>query len=628
MNDKKEVLKLKPFTKFLFTIGELPTSYLISMTYEEQLLWFCNYLKETVIPTINNNAEAIIELQEYVANYFDNLDVQEEISNKLDKMAQDGSLTALIKEYIDPIYQSYEAEINQSINNFTNSVDNRITLIDDKVNAVGSGAPLVASSTSGMTDTSRVYVNTTDGKWYYYNGTAWTIGGTYQSAEDSETVTELEDLVDEITEIGKNKYSGTDVIKDNTNRNYIEETLEVPIPAGTYTMSAVVRYLEGGHTVIKTNLRFRNDGGEVAQAQIDVGYPERTSVTFTLSEEVTKIRFYGSTGSTEEYWTDKASYTNIQIEVGLLATDYVPFHISAIDTYAREKITQLSGSIKYVSTNGDDSNTGDDPTSPLATIQHAVALGGRTVVLEFGTYTENFKNTGLKEFTLIGNGSTIQYSDGETACFELRNCFINIIDTIFDASGTETSISGAHFRDCTGRVENCIFKNAHYMGARLDGSNLTLIRCEAFGNNIDGFNAHDTARHTSDCTFIDCFAHNNHDDGLSFHENGKIHVHGGEYYDNDSTGIAPHNNCNCEIIGAYIHNNDSGIEAFNTSPTTTPYPVMVVNSCIITNNTSDLEARGYGISVKYYEAYINATAIENNQKGKIAQDSYSTVVRY
>lgn len=42
-------------------------------------------------------------------------------------------------------------------------------------------SPLVASSTAGMTDTSRIYVNTTDGKWYYYNGSEWTIGGIYQS---------------------------------------------------------------------------------------------------------------------------------------------------------------------------------------------------------------------------------------------------------------------------------------------------------------------------------------------------------------------------------------------------------------------------------------------------------------
>ena len=46
-----------------------------------------------------------------------------------------------------------------------------------------SGSPLAASSTDDMTDTTQIYVNTTDGKWYYYDSDneTWQIGGTYQS---------------------------------------------------------------------------------------------------------------------------------------------------------------------------------------------------------------------------------------------------------------------------------------------------------------------------------------------------------------------------------------------------------------------------------------------------------------
>lgn len=49
------------------------------------------------------------------------------------------------------------------------------------------GSPLVASTAAAMTDTSRVYVYTgsesgyTAGNWYYYDGTAWTSGGVYNS---------------------------------------------------------------------------------------------------------------------------------------------------------------------------------------------------------------------------------------------------------------------------------------------------------------------------------------------------------------------------------------------------------------------------------------------------------------
>ena len=108
MNDKieKEVIKLPPFKRMCMTIGELPTSYLESMTYYEMLIWFTNYLSKTVIPTINNNAQAITEIQElftklqdYVNNYFDNLDVQEEINNKLDQMVEDGTFEEIISTY-------------------------------------------------------------------------------------------------------------------------------------------------------------------------------------------------------------------------------------------------------------------------------------------------------------------------------------------------------------------------------------------------------------------------------------------------------------------------------------------------------------------------------------------------
>lgn len=164
LNELKPVGKLNPFAKFCCTIGNLPTSYMISLTYEEQLLWLCKYLEDTVIPAVNTNALAVKELQElyvvlknYVDNYFENLDVQDEINNKLDEMVEDGELQQLFSN----IFSDLQAQINSLAN----------------------GSPLVASSTSEMTDTSKIYVNTTDGYWYYYDGTQWTQGGVYQSTQ-------------------------------------------------------------------------------------------------------------------------------------------------------------------------------------------------------------------------------------------------------------------------------------------------------------------------------------------------------------------------------------------------------------------------------------------------------------
>ena len=203
-NPTVEVNKLQPITKFIYTLGVLPTSYLMSMTFQEQVTWLCNYISQTVIPAINDNVEAVQELQniykdlqDFVNNYFDDLNVQEEINNKLDQMATSGEFNAIIQQYVDPLYQGYVNEINgvvanqnTEINNFKSSVNSEInsfeTNINNRITSIASGSPLVATSTSEMTDTSRVYVNTTDGKWYYYDGDSWEIGGTYQSTEISD----------------------------------------------------------------------------------------------------------------------------------------------------------------------------------------------------------------------------------------------------------------------------------------------------------------------------------------------------------------------------------------------------------------------------------------------------------
>ena len=127
-SDKKveiPTMKVLPLKKICMTIGELPSSYLETMTYYEMLIWFINYLRDNIIPTVNANGEAVEELQvlfvelqnyinnfkdsidedvenleEYMNNYFENLDVQDEINNKLDQMLEDGDLEQIIEQFL------------------------------------------------------------------------------------------------------------------------------------------------------------------------------------------------------------------------------------------------------------------------------------------------------------------------------------------------------------------------------------------------------------------------------------------------------------------------------------------------------------------------------------------------
>lgn len=102
----------KPFRFWCQKI--LPLVYDDSLSYYELLNKVVDYLNR-VINNVDSIGEAFndlggrfeslqssfIELSEMVDNYFDNLDVQQEINNKLDEMAQDGTLDALIQPLVD-----------------------------------------------------------------------------------------------------------------------------------------------------------------------------------------------------------------------------------------------------------------------------------------------------------------------------------------------------------------------------------------------------------------------------------------------------------------------------------------------------------------------------------------------
>ena len=61
----------------------------------------------------------------------------------------------------------------------TPTVKERVAVLESMIQRVASGAPIVVSSTSGMTDTDQIYVLKTDGQWYYHDGSTWVAGGEY-----------------------------------------------------------------------------------------------------------------------------------------------------------------------------------------------------------------------------------------------------------------------------------------------------------------------------------------------------------------------------------------------------------------------------------------------------------------
>lgn len=128
----------KPLGNFRFWCQKvLPLVYDDSLSYYELLCKVVDYLNKTMedVETLN---DAYNKLQEYVNNYFDSLDVTEEINNKLDSMANDGTLTELLLPYIQQ-----------------------------------ETPPIFVDSTENMTNKNRIYVLSSNGHVYAWNGSSF-----------------------------------------------------------------------------------------------------------------------------------------------------------------------------------------------------------------------------------------------------------------------------------------------------------------------------------------------------------------------------------------------------------------------------------------------------------------------
>lgn len=221
-----EIKFLKPFTRFCMTIGNLPSSYLVSMTYEEQLLWLCDYLEKTVIPTINNNSEVTKEIQDlfnqlknYVEHYFDNLDVQQEINNKLDEMVEDGSLENILYNYtkIQRIYNT----VNDMINDESLTLNQKIKCLGLNSINDGFGGEFIINNENGIdlnNGLKALFINNYQDNFYnniYYekeivNNTSCYL--TYIPKNDNNGK-QIDFYVDKCEPLSPNEYS----IKNNTN---------------------------------------------------------------------------------------------------------------------------------------------------------------------------------------------------------------------------------------------------------------------------------------------------------------------------------------------------------------------------------------------------------------------------
>lgn len=118
-------------------------------------------------------------------------------SQLADRATEQGDLTQLNTTDKTSLVNALREVKTQAINN-TTSISNNTTALTNIGNASPKGtyATLSALQTAFSTGTTGIYVVTADGNWYYWSGSAWTVGGVYQStgiADGSITSNKLAD---------------------------------------------------------------------------------------------------------------------------------------------------------------------------------------------------------------------------------------------------------------------------------------------------------------------------------------------------------------------------------------------------------------------------------------------------
>lgn len=206
------------------------------------------------------------------------------------------------------------------------ALDGRVTQAEAAV-----GTPLIASTVAGMTDITKIYVYTgsetgyTSGNWYYWNGTAWTSGGVYNStAFETDTTLSVAGMAadakatgDELTDVK----SDIDVL--NTNLipvfadyyRYVNVDISDELQNGFYENG--VYYANGSYRSIKHNCIV----GERYEISTYLRLNNHWAIVYFYDSNDNLIAKYG--GDADGTLTEDTYYENYEIVVPNRASYFV-----------------------------------------------------------------------------------------------------------------------------------------------------------------------------------------------------------------------------------------------------------------------------------------------------------------
>ena len=268
----------------------------------------------------------ITELIKNIRNAIYGKDVRESIAGAIEQCYEDASKSGNANMEVTDARGNYNTLKKRLDNSDSVKADKTITNnLQNQINGLASGSPLVASSLSEMTDTSRVYVNTNDGHWYSYDGKEWIDGGVYQATEILINDENLIDIRNDINSYKNSIYLGNTllingtpqikgIISDTTGIFRIDKTDANLIASEKYYFLPKNSYLNIITNGLKINLYFYDENLSFIESLYKNGDLSSANINL-LNENYTFFRV----GSWLENNTEEL-YNNLEISI---TNDYI-----------------------------------------------------------------------------------------------------------------------------------------------------------------------------------------------------------------------------------------------------------------------------------------------------------------
>ena len=144
------------------TLGQLPTSYRESMSYEEQVLWLCNILDKDVIPRLNEVIKTVEnidlnfeEIEHEINNLSNEITLIKEnyitLTNQVNTMSEEiQALDSKFTNLIEEVDSTLRAIINNNFNTLKNYIDININRLEEKVDNISTTGIMAYNPTNGL----------------------------------------------------------------------------------------------------------------------------------------------------------------------------------------------------------------------------------------------------------------------------------------------------------------------------------------------------------------------------------------------------------------------------------------------------------------------------------------------